>query len=51
VFFARQIEFCAGLALHPDGRRLLISFGVRDEEAWVATVQIEEVATLLREYK
>lgn len=46
VFYDRQIEFCAGLAYHPNNRDLLISFGVRDEEAHVATVSIEEVALM-----
>lgn len=47
VFFERQVEFCSGLAAHPNGRDLLISFGVRDAEAWVATVSIEDIALLL----
>lgn len=47
VFYGRQIEFCAGLAEHPDHNNLIISFGVRDEEAHLATVNIEEVAAML----
>lgn len=50
VFYARQIEFCAGLAAHPNNRDLLISFGVRDEEAHVAMVNIEEVARMVWEF-
>lgn len=46
VFFDRQIEFCCGLAYHPDRNSLIISFGVRDAEAWVAKVSIEEVARM-----
>jgi len=46
VFFERQIEFCSGLALHPNGK-LLISFGVRDAEAYVATIEASEVSSLL----
>jgi len=46
VFFDKQIEFCAGLAYHPNGNDLMISFGVRDAEAYVATVSIEDVALM-----
>lgn len=46
VFLDRQIEFCAGLAYHPNHNDLLISFGVRDEEAYVAKIAIEEVAMM-----
>ena len=41
------VEFASGLARHPDGRRLLISFGIRDREAWLATVEAEEVRAIL----
>jgi glycosyltransferase involved in cell wall biosynthesis len=47
VFYARQIEFCAGLCAHPNGSDLVLSFGVRDAEAHLATVNIEEVSTML----
>lgn len=47
VFYEKQIEFCAGLAYHPNGRDLIISFGVRDEEAHLATVKIEEAAQMI----
>jgi glycosyltransferase involved in cell wall biosynthesis len=46
VFLDRQIEFCAGLAYHPNRNDLIISFGVRDAEAHLATVSIEEVAMM-----
>jgi glycosyltransferase involved in cell wall biosynthesis len=46
VFFARQIEFCSGLANYHGGK-LLLSFGVRDEEAWIATVEDYEIHALL----
>lgn len=46
VFFDKQIEFCCGLAYHPDRNSLIISFGVRDAEAWVAKVAVEEVARM-----
>jgi hypothetical protein len=47
-FFMRKgVEFAAGLARHPDGRGLLISFGVGDNEAWIATVGAGDVRRLL----
>lgn len=48
VFQAVQIEFCAGIANHPNGRDFVLSFGVRDEEAWLATVHATDVANSLR---
>jgi tetratricopeptide (TPR) repeat protein len=47
VFLDRQIEFCAGLSYHPDHKHLLISYGVRDEEAHIAKVAVEEVAQMI----
>lgn len=47
VFHDKQIEFCAGLCWHPDERRLVLSYGVRDCEAWLATVDHLEVHKLL----
>lgn len=47
VFQDRQIEFVAGLAQHPNGTQLVISYGVKDREAWLATVDIDEVAALV----
>lgn len=44
VFEDIQIEFCAGLALHPEGKSLVVSYGVRDEKAMLARINIEEVA-------
>jgi glycosyltransferase involved in cell wall biosynthesis len=46
-FQKKGIEFAAGLAWHPDGERLLISYGVDDGEAWLATVAAAEVRALL----
>jgi glycosyltransferase involved in cell wall biosynthesis len=49
-FFQKKgIEFAAGLAWHPDGHRLLISYGVADEEAWIATVDAGEVRAVLED--
>ena len=47
VFFIRKrVEFAAGLARLPE-KGLLISFGVGDGEAWIATVEASEVRRLL----
>ncbi|MFO0836868.1 MAG: hypothetical protein U0638_18050, partial [Phycisphaerales bacterium] len=47
-FFQKQgIEFAAGLAWHPDGHRLLISYGVDDRESWLATIDAEDVRRAL----
>lgn len=43
----QQIEFCAGLAFHPNGSDFMLSYGVRDAEAHFATVNMEEVAQML----
>jgi glycosyltransferase involved in cell wall biosynthesis len=40
-FHDRQIEFCAGLAVF--GKQLMVSYGVRDCEAWTATMNTDEV--------
>ncbi len=47
VFHHTEIEFCAGLALDPTGRRLIISYGVRDEQAWLATISHADVVAML----
>jgi glycosyltransferase involved in cell wall biosynthesis len=49
-YFVRSgIEFAAGLAWHPDGNRLLISYCVNDAESWIATVESNDVRRLLEE--
>jgi hypothetical protein len=45
---SRGIEFVAGLAWHPDGERLIVSYGVRDAEAWLATLSALDVLAALR---
>jgi hypothetical protein len=47
VFEDRQIEFCAGMCWHPDDDQLVISYGVRDSEARIATVSHREISRLL----
>ena len=41
------VEHASGLAWHSDGERLLITFGINDREAWIATVDAEEVRAIL----
>lgn len=49
-FFDRKgVEFAAGLAWHPDGERLLISYGVADSESWLASVDAVDVRALLED--
>ena len=43
-FHEKVIEFAAGLAWHPDGERLMISYGREDKEAWIATVDWHDIA-------
>jgi hypothetical protein len=42
-----QIEFAAGLCWHPDERRLLISYGIKDREPWLGSVDAIQVCALL----
>ncbi len=50
-FFLQKkgVEFAAGLAWHPDENRLLVSYGVGDAEAWIATVEVEDVRRVLED--
>ena len=48
-FQKKSVEFAAGLAWHPQGDSLLISYGVDDGEAWIATVQVDEVRRVLED--
>jgi hypothetical protein len=43
------VEYAAGLAFHPDGQRLVASLGIRDGEAWLATMLTAAVRAALRE--
>ena len=47
-FQTRGVEFAAGLAWRPDGRQLLVSYGVEDREAWLGAVDAEDVRRALR---
>lgn len=42
-FDYKQIEFAAGLAYTPDSKEIVVSYGVRDCEAWFATMKLDEV--------
>jgi glycosyltransferase involved in cell wall biosynthesis len=47
-FFQKKgIEFAAGLAWHPDGSRLIASYGVGDGESWMATIDADDVRKIL----
>ncbi len=50
-FFLNEhgVEFVAGLAWHPNGERLIISYGVGDSESWIATVDAAEVRAALQD--
>ena len=43
----QRVEFVAGLAWHPNGHQLIISFGANDSEAWLGTVAASEVRSCL----
>jgi tetratricopeptide (TPR) repeat protein len=48
-FFHRKgVEFAAGLAWHSDGKRLLVSYGVGDSEAWIAAIDAGEIRDVLQ---
>ena len=46
-FHEKTIEYAMGLCWHPDGKRLVISYGFKDCEARLATVDPEEVIAWL----
>jgi hypothetical protein len=41
-------EYCTGLCWHPDGKRLVLGYHIHEREAWVGTVNADEVANTLR---
>jgi len=49
VFQDKQIEFAAGMALFGD--KLLLSYGIRDREAWIAWVDLAEVLEFIEDGK
>jgi FkbM family methyltransferase len=50
-FHQKGVEFAAGLAWHPDGQRLLVSYSIGDREGWIATVEASDVAGALEDTK
>jgi glycosyltransferase involved in cell wall biosynthesis len=48
-FHDRQIEFAAGLAFIPEKRQLVASYGIRDCEAWLATMDLDDVVAFIAE--
>jgi hypothetical protein len=49
VFEGKTIEFCAGMTHHPAQHRLVLSYGVRDCEAHIGTIGVDDVQRLLKE--
>jgi hypothetical protein len=47
VFHAPGVEFAAGLAWGLGPEQLVITYGVSDREAWIATVNAEDISQLL----
>ena len=45
VFEDKQIEFAAGMARFGD--KLMVSYGLKDREAWIATVDVDEVVRFI----
>jgi len=48
-FHKKGVEVAAGLAWHPDGERVLISYSVAEGEGWIATVSAGEVRGVLED--
>jgi len=48
-FFLKMkgVESVAGLAVHPDEKRFVVSYGVANNEAWVAAVDMADVRAML----
>jgi hypothetical protein len=46
-FHKNGTEAAAGLAWHTDTRRLIISYSAGDDEAWIATVESDDVRRIL----
>jgi hypothetical protein len=50
VFRDKVIEFAAGMCWHPDGKRLIISYGFEDKEARIATIDAADVHKVVFEW-
>jgi tetratricopeptide (TPR) repeat protein/SAM-dependent methyltransferase len=42
------IEFAAGMAWHPDGKHIIISFGQNDSAAWLALTESSDIVRALK---
>ena len=42
-----RIEFAAGLAWHPDGRRLVVSYGLAERELWLGLFDADDLGRML----
>lgn len=49
VFHDRTIEFCAGMCWWPGQDRLVLSYGVKDCEAWLGSVDQRDIQRLLQQ--
>lgn len=50
-FLTPGIEFCAGMALRTSPvEELLVSFGIKDKEAWIARIALSDVENHLKPY-
>lgn len=47
VFHEKQIEFAAGLCIHPETGQVIVTYGVRDREAWIASIESTDVWSML----
>jgi len=47
VFEKPRFEFAAGLAWSKDGKKLIVSYGVDDREAWVGSFDAAEISAFL----
>ena len=47
-YFQRKgIEYAAGIAWHPDEKRVIISYSVADKESWLATLDVPDISKML----
>jgi len=49
-FTEERIEFAAGLAWHPDGQRIIVSFGINDRESCLGILQSAQISKIIQPY-
>ena len=49
VWRHKGVEYAVGLAWHPDGKRMIVSLGVDDAEAWIGTVDAGDIRSALQD--